>query len=168
MAEFHDNLRKFQLEFRDKQESYDEKVAKAILTSLQVPHYLVRSNGGISLRNVNETFLESRNIAVESKKLSKPLDLNQFFSNKLEKSEYLRAYNDLRQNWPTVENFVLIFDKHADGIGDLAVFNSQVLVNDAHPVFKLMDNNVYRYIQTAKAFYERFGSLYAHQIQDQQ
>lgn len=156
-SEFIDQFKRRDLNFQDKQERYSEVLAKKILTSIGVMTYNRERD---SLFTINSDFLTD--IALDSKKIPKPLTLDQFMNAKVCKSQYVKVYEEFRQNWHDRTYFALIFDYHGDSIADLVMHNSALLISEDNNSwsFKVIINDQPYYIQSLKSFLVTFGNRY--------
>jgi len=156
-SEFINHFKKHNLEFQNKDERYSETLAKKVLTSLG---YMTYNRDKDTLLTINNDILTD--IALDSKKVSKPITLDQFVNVKFAKTQYVKAYDELRQNWPDRDKFALIFDYHGDSIADMVMHNSASLVPEESNTwsFRLIIGEDSYYIQSLKSFLVTFGNRY--------
>lgn len=158
--DFLGNLRKQLFVFQDKDDRYDQKILLTIARTLGIDVLSVRADLGkdLNLSKFNPRYMPD-GIAVEAIKLKNPITVKSFVGD-ITKTEYWKAYVDLKQNWSTYVHFVLVFDKHGDEVGDLVLHSSSVFVDKNSWVFQFsVDTDVF-YVQPLKSFLRVLGSRY--------
>lgn len=159
---FNDDLRKQLFVFEDKDDRYDKKVADQLIRALGFSILTVKNDLGsqFGLAQVNQKYMPA-GIAVAAAKFKKPVTLEGLIVNKVTASEHWKMYDELQQNWATCKYFAMVFDKHDDGVSDLIMHSTGLLLNkDAWTFSFIGPKDVTYYIQSFKAFLTAFSKSF--------
>jgi hypothetical protein len=123
-----------QFEFQDRQERYEQRLVKQILAAHGVPQqnigYHAKQLGEeFNLRWFNDSYQDCP-VAIESRKLKKPIDFGAIFTEKYHKSEWWLCFEEATNNWPDRDGIAVVFDYYGDNIADLVVHNRPHLETD--------------------------------------
>lgn len=126
MTDFGDILRVSFIEYQDKNERYEQRIATDILRALSVQGLAglkKQMAEEFNLTYVNMSYVRTYSSAFECRKMPKALDLKQLLTKDISKTWMGRQLEEVKENWPDRSYRYLIFDYHGDGVGDLVLHN---------------------------------------------